>query len=201
MEELKLKIPVNKAKSKFEFDDFKSFIYTALYYAFGLFIGSYFYKVTQPTALNELLKSSYKSLAELLISNFCIYFSVFVLIVFLGFCLIGYPIINIIPSVIGMVSGIRISYYLINNSVKGVGYTLIMIIPFTALFLTVISITIEASSNLSKKLINITNNSDIKEELNIKEYMKKYLIYALFVICAAVLNSLLTFFLSPVVTI
>lgn len=191
----------DKKSFKFDFYEYKSVIYTALFYAFGLFIGSYFYKISATETLNELLRPQEHSLANLFISNFCVYFSLYVLVVFLGFCLIGYPIINIIPTVIGLVTGLKASYLFINYSVKGVGYSLIMLIPFAALFLTVIAFTIHESTSLSKKLISITKNTDEHNEFNLKPYVKKYLILALCILATSFVNACLTSLLFTVVTI
>lgn len=193
----------SKEKKAFSFDfyEYKSVIYTALFYAFGLFIGSYFYKISATETLNELLRPQEHSLANLFISNFCIYFSLYVLVVFLGFCLIGYPIINIIPTVIGLVTGLKASYLFINYSVKGIGYSIIMLIPFAALFLTVIAFTINESTSLSKELIHITKNTDKHSELNLKPYIKKYLILALCILIISFVNACLTSLLFTVVTI
>lgn len=191
----------NKKAFSFDFYEYKSIIYTALFYSFGLFIGSYFYKISATETLNELLKPQEQTLTNLFVSNFCIYFSLYVLVVFLGFCLIGYPIINIIPTVIGLVTGLRASYLFVNFSLKGVGYSLIMLIPFAALFLTVIAFTINESTSLSKELISITKNTDERGELNLKPYVKKYLILALCILITSFVNACLTSLLFSVVTI
>ncbi|MGN1201981.1 MAG: stage II sporulation protein M [Eubacterium sp.] len=192
----------NEKKSlNFDFKEYKSIIYTALFYSFGLFIGSYFYKISSSEALDALLKPEPQSILNLFISNFCIFFSLYVIVVFLGFCLIGYPIINIIPTVIGMVTGLKSAYLFINYSVKGIGYSLVMLIPFAALFLTVIAFTIKLSSSLSKELISITKNTDEHTEFNLKPYIKKYLILALCIVITALADAGLTSLLFTVVTI
>lgn len=183
------------------FKEYKSIIYTALFYAFGLFIGSYFYKMASTELLDSLLKPENQSLINLFISNFCIYFSLFLLVVFLGFCLIGYPIINIIPTVIGLVTGIRAAFFFINYSVKGVGYALVMLVPYVALFLTVIAFTINLSTSLSKELISLTKNSDEHMELSLKPYIKKYLLFALCIAVTALIDAGLTNLLFTIVTI
>lgn len=192
---------IHKKAFNFDFYEYKSVIYTALFYAFGLFIGSYFYKISATETLNDLLRPQQHSLVNLFISNFCVYFSLYVLVVFLGFCLIGYPIINIIPTVIGLATGLKASYLFMNYSIKGVGYSLIMLIPFAALFLTVIAFTINESTSLSKKLISITKNTDEHKELNLKPYVKKYLILALCILAISFVNACLTSLLFTVVTI
>ncbi len=183
------------------FNEYKSIIYTALFYSFGLFIGTYFYKISATEALNALLKPENQSILNSFISDFCVYFSLYLIIVFLGFCLIGYPIINIIPTVIGIVTGIRTAYLFVNYSAKGVGYSLVMIVPYIALFLTVIALTIKISSELSKALVKATKNSIENNELNVKPYVKKYLLLAFGIAVAAFFEALLTNLLFPVVTI
>ena len=191
----------NREKFSFNFEEYKSIIYTALFYSFGLFIGAYFYKISSTEALDSLLKPEGQSVISLFISNFCIYFSLFVLVVFLGFCLIGYPIINIIPTVIGIVTGIKSAYLYINFSEKGIGYSLVMLVPYVALLLTVLAFTIKLSSTLSKKLINITKNTDEPIELDIKPYIRKYLVLALCVAITTLIEACLTSLLFTVVTI
>ncbi|MCH5321760.1 MAG: stage II sporulation protein M [Eubacterium sp.] len=190
-----------KEKPSFNFEEYKSIIYTALFYSFGLFIGAYFYKISSSETLDLLLKPEEQSVISLFISNFCIYFSLFVLVVFLGFCLIGYPIINIIPTVIGIVTGIKSAYLYINFSEKGIGYSLIMLIPYVALLLTVLAFTINLSSTLSKKLINITKNTDEPIELDVKPYIRKYLVLALCIMITTLIEACLTSLLFTVVAI
>lgn len=183
------------------FEEYKSIIYTALFYSFGLFVGSYFYKMASTELLDSLLKPESQSIINLFVSNFCIYFSLFLLVVFLGFCLIGYPIINIIPTVIGLVTGIRAAFFFTNYSAKGIGYSLVMLVPYIALFLTVIAFTIKLSTSLSKQLISLTKNTDEHTELSLKPYIKKYLIFALCITITSLLEAGLTNLLFTIVTI
>lgn len=183
------------------FEKYKPIIYTALFYSFGLFIGAYFYKTASNETLDELLKPESRTVLSLFISDFCVYFSLFMLVVFLGFCLIGYPIINIIPMVIGIVTGIRTAFLYINYSVKGVGYSLVMLVPYAALFLTVISFTIKLSAELSKQIVGITKNASENTEFSLKPYIKKYLLLALCIAVTALIDAGLTSLLFTVVTI
>lgn len=183
------------------FEEYKSIIYTVLFYSFGLFVGSYFYKMASTELLDSLLKPESQSIINLFVSNFCIYFSLFLLVVFLGFCLIGYPIINIIPTVIGLVTGIRAAFFFTNYSVKGIGYSLVMLVPYIALFLTIIAFTIKLSTSLSKQLISLTKNTDEHAELSLKPYIKEYLIFALCITITSLLEAGLTNLLFTIVTI
>lgn len=185
----------------FDLNEYKSIIYTAIFYTFGLFVGAYFYKVSPTDTLNALLKPEESTLLSMFISNFCIYFSLYVLVVFLGFCLIGYPIINIIPTLIGIATGLESAFLYVNYSVKGIGYSLVMIIPYAALFLTVIAFTIKLSTSLSKQLISITKKNDECNELDLKPYVKKYLILAICIVATSFAEASLTCLLFTVVTI
>lgn len=190
-----------KKSFSFDFQEYKSVIYTAVFYAFGLFVGSYFYKIASTDTLNELLKPQQQSILSLFASDFCVYFSLYLIVVFLGFCLIGYPVVNIIPTVIGIVIGIKTAYLFINYSLKGIGYSVVMLVPYAALFLTVITFTIQISSNLSKELMSITKKSEENTQLNLKPYIKKYFILALCIGVTALIDAGLTNLLFTVVTI
>lgn len=193
-------VKVNEEKKAFSFEENKFVFYTALFYSLGLFMGSYFYKLAQSDKLDNLVKIKDGSFLLLLVSSFCLYFSVFLISSFLGFCLIGKPIINVIPILIGMGTGIRLAYYFISSASKGVGYSLIMIVPYTALFVTVISYTINNSNCLSTRLVLLTKGEGDKN-FELSPYLKKYLIYSLLIALAALLDSALTKLLFSVVTI
>ncbi|MGN0521796.1 MAG: hypothetical protein ACI4IQ_04065, partial [Eubacterium sp.] len=188
-------------KFNFDFKENRAIIYTIIFYSVGLFLGAYFYKIASGDSLNNLIKPEAHTLMYLFSSNLCIYFSLFIIVVFLGFCLIGYPLINLIPAIIGIETGIRCAYFFINYSIKGIGYALIMIIPFVALFQTVIAFTIKISTEMSKNLAKIAKNGSASEGIDIKPYLKKYLILGISIIIAAFVNAGLTTILFSVVTI
>lgn len=189
-----------ESKKGFSFEENKFAFYSGLFYALGLFLGSYFYKLAQSDKLNNLVAIKDNDFKTLLLSDFCLYFSIFLIAAFLGFCLISKPIIYSIPILIGIATGIRIAYYFVNYSTKGVGYSLIMIIPYIALFITVISFTINTSNNLSSKLINLTKGEGEKK-FELTPYLKKYLLYFGIIIAVSLFDSGLTKMLFSVVTI
>ena len=187
-------------KPKFSFKENKFIFYSSLFYSFGLFIGAYFYKLVQNDKLNNLVAIHDDEFISLLLSNFCLYFSVFLITAFLGFCMIGKPIEYIVPIIIGIGVGCRISYYFVNFNSKGVGYCLIMILPYIALFMTVISYTINTSSRLSTQLFLLTKGEG-NNDFELFPYIKKYLIYFALIIAVTALDSILTKLLFSVVTI
>lgn len=178
----------------------KSLIYTVIFYGCGTAIGSVLYKLMNSDALNKLLKPSEESLTNLFYSNICLYLSMFLVTVFLAFCLIGYPVINIIPTVLGVNFGMRVAYFYINYNAKGVGYTILMIAPFCALFMTVLAFTIQTSSAISKDLVAMTKNRNA-DPPKIKPSMKKFLIYGALIIICSFASAGIETLLKSVVTI
>ena len=154
--------------------DNKTVIYSIVFYACSLAIGTVLYRLLQSSALDSVLKPSN--------ANF------------------SYGLINIIPCVIGIQVGMKAAYFYINYQAKGVGYTILMIAPFAALFLTVLIFVIQTSSNMSKQIVDITkNNLDYK--LEVKPTLRKFLIYGLIIIAFSGVCALIETLLKSVVTI
>ena len=171
--------------------DNKTVIYSIVFYACSLAIGTVLYRLLQSSALDSVLKPSNANFSKLFSQNICNYLSLF---------LIGYGLINIIPCVIGIQVGMKAAYFYINYQAKGVGYTILMIAPFAALFLTVLIFVIQTSSNMSKQIVDITkNNLDYK--LEVKPTLRKFLIYGLIIIAFSGVCALIETLLKSVVTI
>lgn len=187
-------------KVNFNFSDNRFIFYCGLFYAVGLFLGSYFYKLAQSEKLNELVMIKDNSFTNLMFSNFCAYFSLFLITAFLGFCLISTPLINIVPLFIGAATGGRLSYYFINYSAKGVGYSLIMIVPYIALLITTIAYTMKVSVELSSKMRDMVKGES-KQPFELNPYLKQYLLLAAAIIAVSLVDSGLTKLLFSVVTI
>lgn len=188
-------------KFDFDFNKYKAIIYSFLFYTLGLVLGSYFYKITSGKAIENLVKPKEHSLIYLFSSNVCVYFALFFVVAFLGFCLIGYPFTNIVPMLLGIETGLKCGYFLINYSIKGLGYILIMIVPFIALFLTILSFTIKLSTDLSKSLIEIAKNNTNSNSLDVKPYLKKYLLLGLSIIVTAFADAGITTILFSIVSL
>lgn len=196
---------IKENKFSFNFTENKSYIYTAVFYLCGLIIGSVLYKNSSSETLNSLITSKNGEFLQLFINNFCLYFSIFLVTVFLGFCLIGFPIINTVPIICGLVIGMKISYYYINHSAKGIGYCLIMIIPTAAILLSVVAFTIKTSSDMSKSLFNLSvkKNDEIESEngFDYRSNIKKYLIFGVVIVLTALFDAGMTCIFSTVITI
>ncbi|MCD7797574.1 MAG: hypothetical protein LUG95_08315 [Clostridiales bacterium] len=101
----------------------------------------------------------------------------FLIIIFLGFSLAGYIVMNIIPVFIGFEYGLKIAYYLVNYSGKGTVYSVLMIIPSVAIFVTIIIYTLCISADMSKNLVKITKQEG-GVTFEIKPYLKKYTFFS-----------------------
>ncbi len=196
-------VKIKDKKSFYEiFTEYKTFIYCSLFFAAGLFGGSFLYKKCETDVLDEIIASSGSSeFLTLFINNLGFYLLVFSFTVLLGICLIGFPLMNIVPLIIGFQAGLKITYYYINYGIKGFGYSILMIAPFVCSFLTVIFYTISLSSDLSKKIYDITTGKAEENKIEYKAYMKKYLVYAVLTALVALMNSGITAALGGIIAI
>lgn len=191
-------------KSLYEiFTEYKTVIYSSMFFAAGLLCGALLYKNCRTDALDEIIKTAAgNDFLNLFINNLGFYFLVFALTVLLGICLVGFPIINAVPLIIGVQAGLEIAYYYLNFGFKGFGYCILMIAPFVSSFLTVIVYTVSLSSELSRKIYDLTiGKKDTAEKIEYKKYMKKYLLYAIMIVIVALVNSGITAALSGIITI
>lgn len=200
---LGLQLITDDKKNLFDlFTENKTFIYSVLFYTAGLLCGSFIYKNCQNEVLNGILASKSSEFVQLLMNNLSLYMLVFAASVLLGICLVGFPFINIIPFLIGFEAGMKVAYYYINFNVKGIGYSLLMVVPFVCLFLIVILYSVSMSYDLSKRIYGITiKKSDMFEEFNYKTYLKKYLAYAGLIIVVALINTAVCTALNGLISI
>lgn len=182
----------------------KNAIYNLILYCAGLIVGVIIFSHSNDLfqkAINSLFSENFISVKQSFINNFCLYFSVFTLTVLLGLCLIGYPVLNLIPLILGTEIAIKLSYYYVNYNLKGIGYSLLMIIPESSLFITVLIFTIIKSEDLSKQIYNLTKNSDTTIEINLKSYLKSYLLYAVIVALISIITACTNSLLSSIISL
>lgn len=194
----------DKEEKKIDFEQMflnnKTVIYSLIFYTCFLAIGTVFYRLLKSNALDLLLKPNQENISKLFGEHICNYMSLFLITVFLSFCLIGYGIINVIPCIVGLQIGMKTAYLYINYQAKGVGYAILMIAPFAAAFLTVLIYAINAGSDMSKQIVNLTKNQgDFK--FDVKPTMKKFLIYGIVLIITSAVSALLETLIRSVVTI
>lgn len=191
-----------KKKDLFElFSENKTFLYSVIFYAAGLFCGSYVYLKCQNEILNGLLAAQNEEFLQSFLNNLSLYMLIFAVSVLLGVCLVGFPLLNIIPLFVGFESGMKVAYYYINYGVKGVGYSLLMIAPFVCLFLTVLIYSISMSYEMSKNIYEITVKKSEIEDFNYKTYLKKYLLFALLIVAVSLINSAVAGVLNGIIAI
>lgn len=182
----------------------KNVIYNLILYCAGLIVGVIIFSHSNELfqkAIDDLFNASFISVKQSFINNFCIYFSIFTLTVLLGLCLIGYPVLNLIPLILGTEIAIKLSYYYVNYNLKGIGYSLLMIIPESSLFITVLIFTIINSEDLSKQIYNLTKKSDTTIEINLKSYLKSYLLYAVIVALISIITACTNSLLSSIISL
>ncbi len=204
MKEIKNHKKFKSDKSLYDiFFENKSALYGIMFYAAGLLCGAFLYQKCKTDALNELITAnSSNDFTNLFINNLGFYFLAFAAAVVLGLCLVGFPFINLIAMIIGIHAGINVAYYCINYAAKGFGYSLLMIAPFVCSFLTVIIFTISLSSDLSKKIYNITANKSEKcEKIAYGIYVKKYALYALELVVVSFFNAALASALNGLISL
>ena len=72
--------------------DNKTIIYSTVLYSCALAIGSVIYRLLQSNSFDKLFQSKNTTVSQLFCENICNYMSLFLITVFLAFCLIGYGI-------------------------------------------------------------------------------------------------------------
>ncbi len=198
----------NRERGVLDFlNDNKEYIYPALFYTAGLIIGSFCYQFIDNTIVTRLMKNIFETkdlpLYSVVFNDLSINALVFAVTVLFGLCLIGFPFVNIIPLVIGIEAALKISYYYVSYSAKGVGFSVLMIIPKCAAIVTIIIYTIKYSSKLSKSIYDsATKKSDtLSDAVNLKMYLKKYLICFVYVVIISVAGSCMSYLFSTIITI
>lgn len=186
-------------------DENSSNIFSLLFYISGLILGTVlYYKFNNEIynkALFELFNNVEQSFVSVLINKLSIYFIVFSIIILSGLCIIGFPFINIVPFVIGFISSSKIAYYFCCYGLKGIGYSVLLIIPEITLFVTLSLYTICISRKISKYLYDVSKNKNTSSELSINTYLKSYAIITVILIGICLLNSILVYLFSSIIKI
>ncbi len=183
----------------------RQLIYQMLFYAAGMLLGSFTLKALKLDGIIKILQSVFKiqtqDFATQFWANLALYLSVFTIALVLGLCIIGYPVIHAIPACMGIVIGIKITYFFMQHGVKGMGYSLLLLLPESAAIVTVMMFTVSTSAKLSQYIIQSAAKKETFEKPNAVYLLKKYLVYLLFVLLIAFINALLSFLLAPIIKI
>ena len=190
----------------FRWETHRTYIYSLVFYTCGLVLGSVLYRQIRSDTVNALLRVGDSRFLQLFLNDFCLYFSIFLVTVFLGFCMIGFPLIHFIPMTCGFAFGMQVCYYYMTFRLKGVLFCVLMVIPAAAILLTVVLLTIKISADMSKSIFHLSVKREAPAgeptgEFKVQEYIKKYLVLAAFVALAAFCNAGLTSLFRSVITI
>ena len=180
----------------FRWENHRTYIYSLVFYTCGLALGSVLYRQIRSDTVNALLRVGENRFLQLFLNDFCLYFSIFLVTVFLGFCMIGFPLIHFVPMTCGFAYGMQVCYYYMTFRLKGVLFCVLM----------VVMLTIKISTDMSKSIFHLSVKRDdatgeSPAEIQVRDYLKKYLISAAFVALAALCNAGLTSLFSSVISI
>ena len=182
----------------------REYIAPVLFYLSGLFIGTFLYHADSPlSALLEKFGALNDSpLLTLFINRFALYIAVYALTVLLGMCLIGFPFINLVPLFTGVAVALRASYFYVAYPVKGIGYTLLMLAPESAAFVTVLVFAIQKSRALSRSIFALTvKKEDMPGSFALSAYLKSFALYIPVIAFIALVNAAAVYLLGAIVKI
>lgn len=174
-------------------------------YVFGLIAGSICYNSIDSESVkavtDELLAFKQKSFVDQLIDDLCLNISLYFLTFIFGLCCIGLPAVSLMPFVIGIINSVKISYFYINYGIKGIGYTLLMILPGASLFVAVSILSASNGIEMSRVLFNAALRSGSFDRSLTLSYLKEFLFFGIATIVISVLNALLTTSLSSIIAL
>lgn len=196
-------------KESFDFDDFleknKEYIILLLIYVAGLLAGSLLFKSLDlskySSYVSDFLTVKGDSLLSVAVDRLSVYLIIYVLTILLGLCIIGFPIINLVPLLCGFEVAIKIAFYYNLYSLKGIGYSLLMIAPEATAFMVILFFTISASKELSKNIFDISVQKNSKKQIVLADYLKSFLKYGAEIIVISFVNSLIIYLFNSIIKI
>ena len=194
---------VNKKKLDIDdfFDCFRENIYSLLFYTFGLALGAYLYNAAENDSIKQLLTVTADSFYVELISNLILYLSIWLLLVLLGFSLIGFSIMNMIPLFAGLYYGLKSACYFSVYSGKGIGYIALVIAPISALFLVLIIYSISYNSKLSKAILSTIRDREKDFTISVKPLILQIIIQLVLFLLLSLINSALSIGIRNIIAI
>ncbi len=200
-------IVISKEKTDFNelIEKNKEYIYLLLFYISGLLTGSLLFNSLNlseySSYISDLLTIKNDSLLSITVDRLSLYFFVYVFAILLGLCIIGFPIINFLPLLCGFEVAIKIAFYYNLYSIKGIGYSFLMIAPETAAFMVILFFTISASKKLSKNIFTTSIQKDIENQIILTDYLKLFLKYGAEIIIISFVNSLIIYLFNSIIKI
>lgn len=198
-----------KEKHEFSISDFliknKTYIIILTIYFLGVVLASFCYKYIgeygKEVLKNALFSENSKSVLNIFLNDIFVYFSVYAVTLVFGLCSIGIPIIYFMPLLNGFAVSLEINYLYSNYGIKGVGYSLLLIIPAATLFSAILFITIFDSVNMSKLIFESAFKEQKTAKIDVKSYLKKFAVYGILIIVISLIDSALISMISTVVSI
>lgn len=123
---------------------------------------------------------------------------IFLIVVFAsGLCVVGIPVISLIPLIkgisLGMVSGYLYNAY----SLNGAGYCMVILFPGAVIATATLLLGSNESFVMSYELLNMINGkSNYQHENILKIYSKRYAILLILTIIASLIDTLMTVFFA-----
>ncbi len=200
-------IVISKEKTDFNelIEKNKEYIYLLLFYISGLLTGSLLFNSLNMSEyssyISDLLTIKNDSLLSIMVDRLSLYFLVYVFAILLGLCIIGFPIINFLPLLCGFEVAMKIAFYYNLYSIKGIGYSFLMIAPETAAFMVILFFTISASKKLSKNIFTTSIQKDIENQIILTDYLKLFLKYGAEIIIISFVNSLIIYLFNSIIKI
>lgn len=196
-------------KENFDPDKFleenKKNIYLLLIYIAGLLAGSLLFKSLDlskySSYVSDFLTVKGDSLLSVTVDRLSVYLVVYVFTILLGLCIIGFPIINFVPFLCGFEVAVKIAFYYNLYSLKGIGYSLLMIVPETAAFMVILFFTISASKDLSKNIFDISVQKNSEKQIVLVDYLKSFLKYGAEIIVISFINSVIIYLFNSIIKI
>ena len=197
------------AKKAFDLDEFleknKEYIYLSLIYIAGLLAGSLLFKTIQlskySSYVNDILTVKGDSLLSVVVDRLSVYLIIYVFTILLGLCIIGFPIINLVPFLCGFEVAIKVAFYYNLYSLKGIGYSFLMIVPETAAFMVILFFTISASKELSKNIFDISVQKNSEKQIVLADYLKSFIKYGAEIIVISFVNSIIIYLFNSIIKI
>lgn len=175
--------------------------YLVAFYVAGLILGAVLFdKLELCDLISKFISTKDCAFVHTFTQDMITNCSLFIISVLLGLCIIGFPFLSLVPFLYGFCISLRIAYYYSVYNIKGVGYSLLLIIPETVLIILLQFFTIEKSKSLSRELFNSAKNKS-SSELNLTDYAKSYAKYGILILLVTAINSLLQFVLNSIIQI
>lgn len=174
-------------------------------YVFGLIAGAVCYSSIDSESVkavtDELLSFKQKTFTQQLINDLCLNLTLYLLTFIFGLCCIGLPAVSLMPFAIGIINSVKISYFYLNYGTKGIGYTLLMILPGASMFVAVSVLSACNGIEMSRVLFKAAfRGGTFNKSLTIS-YLKEFLIFGIATVLISLLNALLTTSLSSIIAL